>query len=221
MTPLYRIPPPQMARAMVALLVMIRRLVIAGFVLASLWLAASDAHAQSVELGIFGGYGFGGTLLSTVGSQQIPIDSGVTYGGTAAIEFLPRWRFEALVMRQTSQVRPTVPDVRVDVNVERYMAGIQQEDIAGRVRIFGAFMLGATRFVPAGGESETWFTIGIGAGVKTLVARHVGFRVEARAYYSPVTISGRVYCGFSGCLIDYTGSGMFQGDVGAGVIFVF
>jgi len=62
MTPLYRIPPLQMARAMVALLVMTRRLVIAGFVLALLWLAASDAHAQSVELGIFGGYGFGGTL---------------------------------------------------------------------------------------------------------------------------------------------------------------
>jgi len=36
-----------------------------------------------------------------------------------------------------------------------------------------------------------------------------------------VTISGRVCCGFSGCLIDYTGSGMFQGDVGAGVIFAF
>jgi hypothetical protein len=210
-----------MAGAVVALLVMTRRLVIIGFVLAVLWLAAPDAHAQSVELGIFGGYGFGGALLSTVGAREIPIDSGVTYGGTAAIEFVPRWRLEALVMRQESQVRLTAPDVRVDVNVERYMAGIQQEDIAGRVRIFGAFMLGATRFVPAGTEGETWFTIGIGAGVKTFVVRHVGFRFEARGYYSPVTISGRVYCGSSTCLIDYTGSGLIQGDVGAGVFFTF
>ena len=113
------------------------------------------------------------------------------------------------------------PGGRVAVNVERYMGGVQQEESAGPVLIFGAFMLSATRFVPAGSGSDTGLTLGVGAGVKTLVSRHVGFRFEARGYYTPVTISGRVYCGFSACLFDYTGSGMFQGDVSAGLIVRF
>jgi hypothetical protein len=61
----------------------------------------------------------------------------------------------------------------------------------------------------------------VAAGVKTYVARNVGFRFEARGYYTPVSISGRVYCGFYRCLIGYTGTGTFQGDVSAGVIFAF
>jgi hypothetical protein len=206
---------------MVALPSMTSRVVIAGLVLAAFLLATPAARAQTVELGIFGGYGFGGALVSTVGFQDIPIDSGVVYGGTAAVGFAHGWRFEAMVSRRESEMRVPKPGGRVAVNVERFMGGVQQEESAGPVLIFGAFMLGATRFVPAGSGSDTWFTLGVGAGVKTLVSRHVGFRFEARGFYTPVTVSGRVYCGFSACLFDYTGSGIFQGDVSAGLVVRF
>jgi hypothetical protein len=193
-----------------------------GFVVAMVWLAVPPVHAQTVETGVFGGFAFGGAVLSGAGDVEVPLEAGFAYGGTAAVEFLPSWRFEALVMRQESQVRGAAPGTRVHVNVDRYMGGVrQQERLTGRLDIFGEFMLGATRFAPAGFDSETWFTLGAGAGVKTYVARHLGFRFEARGYYTPVSLSGRVYCGPNACLFGYTGAGTFQGDLSAGVLFAF
>jgi len=49
----------------------------------------------------------------------------------------------------------------------------------------------------------------------------VGFRFEARGYYTPVSISGAAICGGYGCVVGYTGTGTFQGDVTAGVIIGF
>lgn len=193
-----------------------------GLVVAALWLAAPPVHAQTVEAGIFGGFGFGGSMLSAAGDVDVPLEAGVAYGGTVAVEFLPSWRLEALVMRQESQVRGAVPGMHVHVNVDRYMGGIrQQERLTSRFDIFGEFMVGATRFVPAGLDGETWFTLGAGAGLKTYVTRHLGFRFEARGYYTPVSISGRMYCGPNACLFGYAGAGTFQGDLSAGVIFGF
>jgi hypothetical protein len=125
-------------------------------------------------------------------------------------------------MRQESKVRGPAPGACVDVNVDRYMLGIQeQERLSGNFDIFGEFMLGATRYAPAGYESELWFTLGASAGVKTYVTRNIGFRFEARGYYTPVVISGATICGGSGCVIGYTGTGTFSGDVTAGVIIGF
>jgi hypothetical protein len=199
-----------------------RLLRLQGFLVAVLWLAALPAYAQTVEVGFFGGLGFGGSLISQTGDEEVPLEAGVLYGGTANVEFLPKWRFEALIMRQESQVPGTAQGRHVHVNVDRYMGGVQQQErLSGRFDIFGEFMLGATRFVPEGFESELWFTLGAGAGVKTYVGRHVGFRFEARGYYTPVSISGRVYCGPHACLFGYAGAGTFQGDLSAGVIVGF
>ena len=63
-----------------------RRLVLPPGLVVALLLAGPPAHAQGVEAGIFGGWGFGGSLISSVGFQEVPIDSGVTYGATAAVE---------------------------------------------------------------------------------------------------------------------------------------
>jgi hypothetical protein len=219
-----RILPEAALCLVVALLLMTRRVAIPGFALA-MWLLAAPhvrAQTQTVELTVFGGLGFGGELLETPGYEAVALQAGPVYGGTAAVQFLPKWRFEALFMREESKVRGPVYGTYVDVNVDRYMVGVQeQERLSGNLDIFGEFMLGATQYLPKGYDSELRFTLGVAAGVKTYVARNVGFRFEARGYYTPVSISGRVYCGFYGCLIGYTGTGTFQGDVSAGVIFAF
>jgi hypothetical protein len=193
-----------------------------ALVLAALLLAAPRARAQTVELTAFGGLSFGGELIATPGYESVPLQAGPLYGGTLNVEFLPRWRFEALVMRQASKVRGPASGTHVDVNVDRYMAGVQeQERLSGSFDIFGEFMLGATRYLPAGYESELWFTLGAAAGVKTYVTRNIGFRFEARGYYTPVVISGATICGGYGCVIGYTGTGTFSGDISAGVIVAF
>ena len=193
-----------------------------ALVLAALLLAAPFARAQTVELTAFGGLAFGGELIATPGYESVPLQAGLLYGGAVNVEFLPRWRFEALVMREESKVPGPANGTYVDVDVDRYMGGIlSQERLSQRFDIFGEFMLGATRYVPAGYESELWFTLGAAAGVKTYVTRNVGFRFEARGYYTPVVISGATICGGYGCVIGYTGTGTFQGDITAGVIIAF
>jgi len=199
-----------------------RRAATPALVLAALLLAAPFARAQTVELTAFGGLAFGGELIATPGYESVPLQAGLLYGGAVNVEFLPRWRFEALVMREESKVPGPANGTYVDVDVDRYMGGIlSQERLSQRFDIFGEFMLGATRYVPAGYESELWFTLGAAAGVKTYVTRNVGFRFEARGYYTPVVISGATICGGYGCVIGYTGTGTFQGDITAGVIIAF
>ena len=201
---------------------MSRRPVFAGLALVAILLAPREARAQAVELTAFGGLAFGGELIATPGLESVSLQAGPLYGGAFNVEFLPRWRFEGLVMRQESKVRGPAPGTCVDVNVDRYMLGVQeQERLSGHFDIFGEFMLGATRYAPAGYESELWFTLGASAGGKTYVTRNIGFRFEARGYYTPVVIRGVGTCGGSGCVIGYTGTGTFSGDVTAGVIIGF
>ena len=201
---------------------MTRRAATSAFALAFLLLAAPRVRAQTVELSVFGGLAFGGELIATPGYEAVPLQAGALYGGAFNVEFLPRWRFEALVMREESKVPGSVYGTYVDVDVDRYMGGVlSQERLSPRFDIFGEFTLGATRYKPAGYESELWFTLGVAAGVKTYVGRNVGFRFEARGYYTPVVISGATICGGYGCVIGYTGTGTFQGDVAAGVIIGF
>ena len=151
---------------------MLRHAGFAGFALMAALLAAPEARAQAVELTAFGGLAFGGELIATPGLESVSLQAGPLYGGAFNVEFLPRWRFEGLVMRQESKVRGPASGTCVDVNVDRYMLGVQeQERLSERFDIFGEFMLGATRYAPAGYESELWFTLGASAGVKTYVTQ--------------------------------------------------
>ena len=185
-------------------------------------LSGLPAPAQTVEAGVYAGLSFGGELIATPGFESAPLQAGLLYGGAFNVEFVPRWRFEALVMREASKVRGPGRGTFVDVNVDRYLGGVQsQEPLSRRFDVFGEFMLGATRYAPAGYESELWFTLGVAAGVKGRIAPHLGIRLEARGYYTPVVISGVGVCGGYGCVIGYTGTGTFQGDVAAGVFVAF
>lgn len=185
-------------------------------------LAGPPASAQTVEAGAFGGLSFGGELIATPGYESAPLQAGPLYGGTVNVEFIPRWRFEALVMRQQTKVRGPAYGTYVDVNVDRYLGGVQsQEPLSRRFDVFGEVMLGATRYSPAGYDGEIWFTLGAAAGVKGYLAPHIGVRLEARGYYTPVVISGVGVCGGYGCVVGYTGTGTFQGDLAAGVFVAF
>jgi hypothetical protein len=182
---------------------------------------ASEALSQSIEIAGFGGYGFGGALASTDGGRNVSIEGGLVYGGTLTGAISPSWRIEALVSRQESHLAGDLPGTQLDAVLSRYMAGIQEEKGQGRTRAFGTFLVGATRFDPSGYEAQTWFTLGLGLGVKTRLASHLGLRFEARGYYTPVDSGGGVACSGGRCIFAFSGSGLFQGDVSGGVLVAF
>jgi hypothetical protein len=180
-----------------------------------------DAGAQTTEVAAFGGIGFGGSLTSPATGGSVDIEVGPVFGAALSTPLSSTWRFEGLFSRQESRVAGERSGAHTHVAQERYLAGFQEEVPWGKGRAFGTFLIGATRSVPAGADDEWWFTIGLSLGFKTRLSARVGLRFEARGYYTPVTVGGVTVCGAGGCFFKYTGSGVFQGDVTAGVFFGF
>lgn len=92
---------------------------------------AADARAQTAELSALGGYGFGGSLTAPAGGADVPIESGVLYGGAFSMPFAGTWRIEGLITRQESRVTDRVTGTDVAVALERCLAGIQEEKSNG------------------------------------------------------------------------------------------
>ena len=91
------------------------------------------------------------------------------------------------------------------------------------MRWFGTIWFGATRFVPglSGYDATTKFGAGIGLGVKTFFSRNVGLRLEARGFYTLVKGDSGSLCADGHCLVVFSGTGLWQGDVNGGLILAF
>ena len=105
--------------------------------------------------------------------------------------------------------------------VERYLAGVREEKGDGRFRFRGNGFLGATRFAVDGLGSDVRFTAAIGLGASMALAPHVALRADARAYYTVASFAGGSACINGSCLYAFAGSGVWQGDVTAGLELTF
>jgi hypothetical protein len=205
-----------------------RRLVFAGVALVCV-LVGGQAAAQTpgrstpeevrwgtVQVAPFAGVQFGGAVYSPSGAAA-PFGAALDYGGTLDVRVAGSWSVEVLYSRQQTELPGPL-----DATIERYMAGVVEEQDYGRTRFFGVALFGATRFVPgfSGYGSEALFTIGLGLGVKHLVSDHFGVRAEARGFYALTESGGGLFCS-GGCLFVFSGSGLFQGDLTAGVVLAF
>jgi hypothetical protein len=197
----------------------------AAIVLAALCLAAPEARAQSVQIAPFAGYQFGGSFHSPVLLRDFDLESGLSYGGTLDIGISEHFRVEMLYSRQETKLEGNLDGgIRPDVNVERYMGGIQEEKGEGPSKFFGTFLLGVTRFVPGlpGFDSKSRFALGVGLGGKRFLGDHFGLRIEARGFYTFTETDGGVYCNGAGtCLFVFSGQGLWQGEISGGLILRF
>ena len=185
--------------------------------------AAAPARAQAVQITPFAGYAFGGSVRDTAFQEERSFESSLAYGGSISFPMSEGWRFELLYSRQPTRLTGGVAPP-FDVTIERYLAGFQEEKgQGGNVRWFGTIWFGATRFVPglAGYDATTKFGAGIGLGVKTFFSKNVGLRLEARGFYTLVKGDSGSLCANGQCLIVFSGTGLWQGDVNGGLILAF
>jgi hypothetical protein len=202
-------------------------------IVGSIVLPATSLQAQgfapvdegpSVQIAPFVGYQGGGSVMNQELDQKYSFGTGLDYGGTIDIALSPSWRVELLYSRQETNLESTgVTGPSFDVTVERYMIGLEEEKGQGSVKFHGVLLLGATRFVPGfeAADSELRFTGGLALGVKSFLSSNLGIRLEARAFYTVVDSGGDVFCSAGTCLFSFTGSGIWQGDVNAGLIIAF
>jgi hypothetical protein len=199
-----------------------RRLVMA-LALAAPAPGAAWAQGADVELAPFIGLQYGGGYLSAAGVPH-SFDESLDYGATLDVAVAPTWRVEFLFSRQETELRPPTGAPTFPQVVERYMVGIQEEpETDGPFRFFGVALLGATRLVPglSGIDSELRFAAGLSLGTKVPASSRFALRLEARGFYTVVDSGGAVFCTNGTCLFRFSGSGIWQGDVTAGLVLRF
>jgi len=181
----------------------------------------SALAAEKVELAPFAGLGYGGSFYSASGRPAY-IGADVAYGATLNLAIADNWRVEALYSRQPTDVTQG-GGPGFDLTVERYMAGIVEEKGEEPTRFFGSFLLGATRFDPGFGgyHSDVRFTAALTLGIKRYFSKKVGFRAEARGFFVVVESGAGALCTNGSCIFAYSGSGLWQGDVTAGLTIGF
>ena len=179
---------------------------------------AARVWAGEVEVTPFFGLQYGGYLDYPSG-QRVGMEPGMQYGGAVDVGFTGSWSVEVLFARQETEAAGSP---RVGLAVERYLAGVREEKDVGRARFLGVALLGLTRLVPEGlGGADEFFTVALGLGVRTSLSRRFGLRADVRAYYAVVSSGGATGCVNGNCLLLFGGSGIWQGDVTAGLVVAF
>jgi hypothetical protein len=185
-------------------------------------LVAPGTSAADVELAPFAGVQFPGAVSANGSGRVFSFGIGLDYGGTMDIAVAEGWRVELLYSRQATELSRRGDVARFGVDLERYMIGIQEEKGDPRTRFFGVFLAGLTRFAPGldGYSSDVRATLGLSLGIKRAISDRFGLRAEGRGFFVNVDSGAGVICNGS-CLFVFRGSGLWQGDLSAGVTVGF
>lgn len=186
---------------------------------------AARVAAQSVQVGAFAGYQFGGAFTSSFTGTKYSLGGDLSWGGTLDVPINDTWRFEALYSRQDTEIKASpftglLPNVRV----ERYMVGFEEEQHPKeKLRPYGVVLLGATRFVPKDTlyQPNTHFAALLGLGFKYYASPHVGLRLGGSVSYTVTQTGSGAICSNGTCLFAFSASGFWQGDASGGLFLSF
>ncbi|HEU4647801.1 MAG TPA: hypothetical protein VFS33_01980 [Gemmatimonadales bacterium] len=186
-----------------------------------LLLAVTPCAAQRggvLELTPFVAYRVGGEF------SGFSVKDNASYGGSIGYDiggqgFGPEFLFS----HQNSDIVTSPGGVfRANININQWvLQGFRSFGPSrGRAVPFGTIGVALTDLsASAGGGSSTRFAGVAGLGAKVFANPSVGFRFDARAYFTFVNSSGGFYCGTGGgCGVGYSGSVFFQMDLGGGVV---
>jgi len=189
--------------------------------------AAPLAHAQgrgSVEIAPFIGYRFGGSVTDYYYGQSHSINASQSEGLIVSVPIRYADSVELLFSRQSTNVDvgSITGTKRYPLTIDYWMLGSVHEFTAQseRVHPFLAAYLGIADLSTSQGSitSASRFSAAIGGGAKFDLGRHVGIRLDARAYYVFVSTSGGMFCGGGGCSASFSSSGLLQGEGTASLV---
>jgi hypothetical protein len=204
-----------------------RRLILLAWTAVIVLAAPASARAQAVEITPFAGYRFGGDLFELATGRRLDADGAPSVGVLVDVLFGPRTEgihVEGLFSRQQVQVETRQsdfdPPTLVSVEVDHVQVGGIHELSDGRARPFISGLVGLSRYASRG-DAEVRFSLGAGGGVKLFATRHLGLRLDGRAYVTFVDAGAAGVCGGNGCLLRFTASPVWQADFTAGLIVAF
>ena len=180
--------------------------------------------SRKVEVGLIGGYQFGGKLY-TYNYGEVKIADGVGYGATMSFPIPVKWnsRIELSFMNQKTSVSYRDPQegyTKTGISVRYYQIGMVKEFPKGKAIPYGVFSLGASQIDPEDNHnSEEWaFAINLGGGLKYYITDIIGIKIEGKIM-APIQFGGLYFGVGSGGTSSGVSAGSYtmQGYIGGGL----
>jgi hypothetical protein len=183
---------------------------------------APPVRAQGVEIGLLGGYRFGGDLFEIAAAHQLDNDGAPALGVVVDVPLGDGLHLEGSFSHQQLDVLGPIPPFGPPaiwrITVDQWQGGGLQEFRGGRIRPFATGLLGLTRYA-AEADSELRFMVGAGGGVKLLPTSHVGIRLDGRLFATFVdAAASTIACGRAGCLVALHVNIAWQAELTAGIV---
>lgn len=195
-----------------------------GILATAFLLTLASAPAQQLSFGPFYGYRFGGKLENGATGESLSIEENPSYGVYLDIDPTDSGlRLELLYSVQETEVdlqNLTEPGLR-DLDVHVFQVGGLQELWDGRFRPYIAGYVGATWFDLRGLDDDLRFSFTIAAGANYYLTKNLGLRLDMRGFGTVVESSGGLICADGGCVVNYRGDVMWQGEASASVFLAF
>ncbi len=169
------------------------------------------AAAEGNELTVFGGYRFSEGFDAwdwyhwNPNYRELDVEPDLNYGLIYSWAVSKRFRLELMWDHQTADLyeRGGIfgQDLELgDIDIDYYHVGVVFQWPLQKIQPFVVQSLGATRLAPdaTGYFGETYFSLGLGGGVKIPVSEHFGVRLEGRLY-TTVLDNDRDWCHDHGC----------------------
>lgn len=159
-------------------------------------------------------------------SGTVDIGSNPAFGFTVDIDLRPGTQLEFFYLKQSSELkfRPSRTGIWEDfynLSTSYYQIGALQGFRRGQAMPFTGLTLGATSFKPDGGGTTQWkFSVTFNAGAKVYLSERIGLRVHGRALVNFLDTGAGVWFGPGGVSLGFSGYGIWQWDLGAGLVII-
>ena len=192
--------------------------------------AVARAETPRFEAGAFGAWRVGGEFTAgadTPEERDVDLEEGGGWGFGLGWYRDPDGFYEFLYSRQATQLDrndfgPGAPDVTVEYY---HLGGTLLLGDDPRLRPFLSLTAGAARFKADGYSAETELSMSLGTGLRLPVTERFMVDLGVRGYLTFIDQDTRLFCasidGQGGCLLESSGSTVFQVEASAGVRWRF
>ena len=192
------------------------------------------AHAESASteknessITVYGGDRFGGSVTDATTDATSNLDNGSSFALAVDIGLDSNTQLELFYSQQNTALTSGAFSSRtnnIGLTLHNYQIGGTNfiEEMGRGLYVMGG--IGATTAKPdrSGLNSETFFSGNLGIGWMVPLGAHVGLRFEGRGYGILLNSRSALFCGgTNGCTLAIKGSGLFQGEVLAGLSIRF
>jgi len=192
--------------------------------LLALGAAAAPAGAQATELTALVGLRLGGELEDIASGDALSMDESLTLGLVLGFPLGRGRTLEVVWTHQPLDVPSTGNDAaEVGLRLDTLGVGGTYEWGEGSLRPFVSATVGLTLLSPDSDDFdvELLFAGTLGGGVKVPISGQLGLRLEGRGVAMLATGSAAGICGGGGCVLGFSGSGIAQLELLAGLSLSF